>query len=151
MLSNRKRILAILAHAGQELKYSSDRVKKNLRADGITLEMIEVLVKIHHQNEERKKQKRAEKDSRDRARRDYFLKSRNNTAVDPETAARIRAEAEERQRQALAKRKAEAEFGKQIIAAGYRAVAKKHHPDAGGNADDMRIIHNVRDRLKANV
>lgn len=34
-----------------------------------------------------------------------------------------------------------------LIAAGFRALAKQHHPDQGGNAEDMREIINAREWL----
>lgn len=41
------------------------------------------------------------------------------------------------------------DWEKEIILAGYRALAKKHHPDAGGNGADFAALGNAKGRLVA--
>ena len=36
---------------------------------------------------------------------------------------------------------------KQIVLAGYKALALKHHPDKGGKDDDFKSLVGARDRL----
>lgn len=40
------------------------------------------------------------------------------------------------------------ELQSELITAGHRALAKKYHPDAGGNGDDMARLTRIRDTLK---
>lgn len=52
----------------------------------------------------------------------------------------------------LARREAEAEgnvtWPERIIAAGFRALAMQHHPDHGGDSDDMRAILGANAELR---
>jgi curved DNA-binding protein CbpA len=38
-----------------------------------------------------------------------------------------------------------------VIEASYRALARLHHPDAGGNAEHMKLLNAARDALKERV
>jgi hypothetical protein len=58
---------------------------------------------------------------------------------------------EQESEQRLQERKAEAEAGLEIIKAGYRALAAKHHPDSGGSQEAMTRFNRARERLRANV
>jgi hypothetical protein len=49
-------------------------------------------------------------------------------------------------------RKAESDLGRQIVARGYKSLAKELHPDKiGGDRTAMVRLNRARDRLKANV
>jgi hypothetical protein len=71
-----------------------------------------------------------------------------------------RRQAEARQRAMQAQREWEqrvAERGEQqkvreeIIRAGYKALAKKHHPDTGGSTQQMTKLNHARDHLLSNT
>jgi len=54
-MTNKQTILRALAAAGRELRFASERQRKNL---GLTPEMVKVLIDLHRQDEEKKRQAR---------------------------------------------------------------------------------------------
>lgn len=69
---------------------------------------------------------------------DWLLKSNQET---------VRAVEEELARRALAE-EANLSWVEKVIVAGYREMAKRHHPDVGGSTSDMQEINAAVEKLR---
>lgn len=56
---------------------------------------------------------------------------------------------EAKNRQKVIKRDVNSNLAYDIIKAGYKALAKKLHPDAGGSDEDMKLLNHTYDKLKS--
>jgi hypothetical protein len=85
---------------------------------------------------------------------DFIRKYGSVRPQDPDEFKRRQVEAEQRlqARQAELKRladiDAERKLMREMVNAGYKAMAMKHHPDRGGSKDEMTRLNRARDRLK---
>jgi len=97
------------------------------------------------------------KEAKQRARRWWDTPHTHNRAHNREEfAARAKRAQEERERYRAAERErlderdAEHKAALEIVRLGFRELARRHHPDAGGSHDAMVRLGKARDRLKDN-
>ena len=177
MKPEKRGILSALANAGGLLHRATERQRASLLAKGITAPMIDVLIAIWRDAEEEKARRKKERDEATAARRsayqardttdywanrpppDYkqFNEKRDEAARkqrEREEQARIWEEQTARAREELkrraATRKAQRDMAHRIVTLGYRELAKKVHPDIGGDAEQMVTLNHARDALLKN-
>jgi hypothetical protein len=80
-----------------------------------------------------------------------FHPKQTHTGPSAEDFQRARNYAVEEARDRIQEREEQAKAGLEIIKAGYRAMAAKHHPDRGGSQEAMTRLNKARERLRANV
>ncbi len=134
---------AVFDHAGPRRKRGAEReaARKKREADKALWAKLERELAERQKNpaaaaEQRQAQRRADEERREAERKAY-----------QEQHKRL----QEEQEAYLRERQAEAELNRKIINEGYRVLAKKLHPDAGGDPAVMRRLNRGRDRLRSNV
>jgi hypothetical protein len=68
-----------------------------------------------------------------------------------ETQKKTLSEYQEEQERRAALQDARRSWAERLIQAGYRALANKHHPDHGGNDNDMLQVTAAKEKLKTLV
>jgi hypothetical protein len=143
------------------LRWIEERRGGKLRGDLATITRKMHLHYLHHINEDFKqsaaRQKRETAREAERAKMEAWLRrdARSSEEISPEKIAAARAKASaanEAAMRALREREAalqeQFQIGKEIVAAGYKTLAKKHHPDAGGSNDKMQKLNAAHRVLK---